>query len=255
MDANLGRFFWKLETRNSKLAFTPAASPSPASPHPPASTTSHSPAIATPAKSLSLAPLAFRARTPPPAPSASSHSAAMPLAPPAATTTSHDAKQPPQKPPSPPDASAHEQSRLPSTAHSAMPSASPSNRGPATTLLATRPEARCANVSFSPEEIVSIRLHSASSAASLTSAGTTGVRATCIRSKVYNWRTSGRETCRGVLGCSTSASFTLRCLRTLLFFPNRSSTSAGKSGRRSKARAASSDKPVLAALAEGSLGL
>src|SRR5882762_4736528 len=73
--------------------------------------------------------------------------------------------------------------------------------------------ARCAQVNFSPEEMVSRRLQSTSSATNLRSAGTIGVSATCITSKVYNCRTRGSEMWHGVLECSTRGPLHLAILQ------------------------------------------
>ena len=72
------------------------------------------------------------------------------------------------------------------------------------------------------------------------SAGTTGVSATCMRSKVNRCLTMGMEMCRGVRGCSTSASLTLRLFMMPRFRLRRSSAWVGKSLCFRSARARSS---------------
>ena len=93
------------------------------------------------------------------------------------------------------------------------------------------PEPRLASESRSPEGIVSSRLIKVSSATTFTSAGTAGASATRMRSKVKRCRRSGMATCRGALGCSISASLTLRLARARPFLLRRARTSEGMSLR------------------------
>src|SRR5215469_12877301 len=110
----------------------------------------------------------------------------------------------------------------------------------ASSAPATFPEARRARVSRSPLARVSRRWMSAWSAASLRSAGTTGVSATRIRSKVNRWRTIGSETWRGVRGCETRASLTLRLFIRLASRLRASRAWGGRSGCFNRASARSS---------------
>jgi len=125
-----------------------------------------------------------------------------------------------------------------------------STRGSASSsnAAATRPDARRAKDRRAPEAMDSRRLSRVSSAATLMSPAITGVRATCMRSKVNSCRRSDNETWRGVLGCPTKASLTFRPVAALLL-PSRSRTSDGRSILCSRARARSSLKAGSAAAA------
>ena len=120
--------------------------------------------------------------------------------------------------------------------------------GSSSSAAATRPDARRAKDKRAPDARDSRRFSKVSSAASLMSPATMGLRVTCIRSKVNNCRRSDIETWRGVLGCPTRASFTFRPVAALLL-PSRSRTSDGRSARCSSARARSSLKAGSAAAA------